>query len=70
MAPIQVEAQQMRAAVLDGQCSAWEVGPRSAAELREAAVHFDRAAALHTAPAIKAEFANMSVWCRLQARAL
>ena len=34
---------------------AWEAGPRSAAELMEAAAHFDRAAALCLAPAVKAE---------------
>ena len=36
----------MRADVLSGEGCAWEAGPRSAAELREAAAHFDRAAAL------------------------
>jgi len=69
-APDIVPANQMRAAVLAGQHSAWEAGPRSAAELREAAVHFDRAAALHPAPAVKAEFAGKAVWCRRQAEGM
>ena len=39
---------QMRASVLCGATfCAWEAGPRSAVELVEAAVHFDRAAAVH-----------------------
>eukprot|EP00964_Phaeocystis_antarctica_P038658 scaffold22113_cov64-Phaeocystis_antarctica.AAC.5 len=54
----------MRGMVLSGQCDAWEVGPRSAAELMEAAAHFDRAAALSNAPAIKASFANNAEYCR------
>eukprot|EP00964_Phaeocystis_antarctica_P058890 scaffold34947_cov62-Phaeocystis_antarctica.AAC.3 len=37
-------------------CS-WEEGPRSAAELKEAAKHFERAAGLHPAPAGKAQLA-------------
>ena len=41
-----VQAHQMRARVLSGQCAAWEAGPRSTAELKKAATHFDRAAAL------------------------
>ena len=42
----------MRANVLCGQCNgAWETGPRSAAELKEAATHYERAAAaLHPVP--------------------
>ena len=59
-----------RPSVLWGQIPAWEAGPRSAAELREAATHFERAAALHPAPAMKDDFANASVWCRHQAEAL
>ena len=51
-------ANSMRAIVLCGQHYAWEAGPRSSAELREAATHFDRAAALHPAPAVKAELAR------------
>ena len=56
--------------VLGGQCSAWEVGPRSAAELREAAAHYDRAAALHPAPAVKGELADEAALCRRQAGAM
>ena len=42
-APDVTQAHQMRALVLIGQHGAWEAGPRSAAELREAATHYDRA---------------------------
>ena len=48
-APDDVAANRMRAFVLAGRFATWEVEPRSAAELREAAVRFDRAAALHSA---------------------
>ena len=48
-APDELPAIRMRAMVLKGS-RAWEAGPRSAAELREAAVHFQRAAALCPAP--------------------
>ena len=68
-APDEDVAHQMRAFVLCGQLSAWEAGPRSAAELREAAAHFDRAAALCPAPAGKADFADMAARCRRQAEA-
>ena len=66
-APDDLVANEMRAAVLAGQCGAWETGPRSAAELREAATHWERAAALSSAPAIKAELASNAAWCRGQA---
>ena len=70
-APDDLVANQMRAAVLCGQCDgAWVAGPRSAAELREAATHYDRAAALCPAPAGKASLANTAAWCRRQAGAL
>jgi hypothetical protein len=69
-APDDMHANQMRALVLVGQCPAWEVGPRSAAELREAAAHFERAAALHTAPAMKADVADAAAWCRSLAGAM
>ena len=69
-APDDEAAHKMRAVVLRGQCVAWEAGPRSAAELREAATHYDRAAALHPAPAVKARLADMAAWCRNQADAL
>ena len=54
-APDDLEAHKMRAFVLCGHCRAWAAGPRSAAELREAATHFERAAALCPAPAAKAD---------------
>ena len=63
-APDDADAQQMRAVVLSGRCTDWEAGPRSAAELRETATHFDRAAALCTAPAVKGNFAECADRCR------
>ena len=69
-APGFMQASQMRAAVLAGQCAAWEAGPRSAAELREAAAHFERAATLCAAPAIKADLADAAAGCRSQAGAM
>ena len=69
-APDDDAAHQMRANVLCGYCHAWEAGPRSAAELREAAAHFDRAAALHPAPAAKAEFTDLAARCRRRAEAM
>ena len=66
-APNDVEANRMRASVLSGQLGAWEAGPRSAAELREAAAHFDRSAALDPAPAMKAGLAGHADWCRSKA---
>ena len=41
-----------------------------AAELKEAATHFERAAALHPAPAVKAELAGEAAWCRSRAEAM
>ena len=69
-APDVTQAHQMRALVLIGQHGAWEAGPRSAAELREAATHFERAAALHPAPSVKASFAGAAASCRSQAAAM
>ena len=66
-APNDGPANGMRALVLSGASRAWEVGPRSAAELREAAAYWDRDRALCRAPALKAEFASMADWCRSQA---
>ena len=63
-------ANKMRAAVLSGQNSAWAAGPRSAAELKTAAVHFDRAAAVCNAPAQKDTFANAAGLCRRLAWAM
>jgi hypothetical protein len=69
-APDELEAHQMRAWVLCGQDDAWEAGPRSAAELMEAATHFDRAAALCPAPAVQAERAGDAARCRRRAEAM
>ena len=41
----------------------------SIVELREAATHFERAAALQPAPAAKAELVDQAAWCRSQADA-
>ena len=60
-------AHQMRATVLTGQCPAWLAGPRSAAELMEAATHYERAAALCTAPVAKASLTGTAAWCRSRA---
>lgn len=68
-APDDAEAQQMRAIVLTGRNPAWEAGPRSAAELREAATHYERAAALCPAPFGKANFARNADLCRRWAQA-
>ena len=69
-APDVTQAHQMRALVLIGQHGAWEAGPRSAAELKKAATHFERAAALQPAPAKKAELAGNAAWCRNRAGAM
>ena len=60
-------ALRMQAFVLSGHLDAWAAGPRSAAELREAAAHFERAAALQPAPAVKAALAADAAWCRSRA---
>ena len=69
-APDNVAANEMRAMVLWGRRCAWEAGLRSAAELKEAATHFDRAAALHPAPAVKAFIAEKAALCHSQAEAM
>ena len=70
-APNNEGANSMRAYVLSGVYGgAWEVGPRSAAELKEAAAHFERAAALCPAPAARAEYAHSAGCCRSQAAAM
>jgi len=65
-APDDSGTNRMRAMVLCGMGGArlWALGPRSAAEYKEAAVHFDRTAALSGAPAVKAEQASYAVECR------
>ena len=66
-APDDLQASLMRAAVLCGQCGAWDTRPRSAAELMEAITHYERCAALCGAPTQKAELADDVAWCRSQA---
>ena len=63
-APDDIHANQMRAMVLHGHYGTLDVGPRSAAELKEAVTHYERAAALCPAPAAKAEFARCADLCR------
>eukprot|EP00964_Phaeocystis_antarctica_P093288 scaffold60150_cov60-Phaeocystis_antarctica.AAC.2 len=63
-APDDGQANQMRADVLGGRCTAWEAGPRSAAEIKQTATHYERAAALHPAPAMKAELTKLADSCR------
>eukprot|EP00964_Phaeocystis_antarctica_P111575 scaffold75924_cov63-Phaeocystis_antarctica.AAC.3 len=61
----------MRAMVLGGlSAGSWEAGPRSVAELSEAATLFDRAAALHPAPVAKANLAGYAERCRRRAEAM
>ena len=66
-APNMESALYMRATVLSGASDAWEAGPRSAAELKEAATCFDRSAALSNAPAVKAGRTRAADWCRRKA---
>ena len=66
-APDDAAAHQMRALVLCGQGVPWEAGPRSAAELMEAATHYERTAAVCDAPAGKAYFARMAMLSRSEA---
>eukprot|EP00964_Phaeocystis_antarctica_P101051 scaffold66575_cov54-Phaeocystis_antarctica.AAC.1 len=68
-APNDQVANLMRAEVLRG-VTAWELGPRTAAERKEAAAHFERAAALCHAPVGKAELTVLADWCRSQAEAM
>ena len=69
-APNEESAIDMRAHVLRGAFGChWEVGPRSAAELKEAAVHYDRCAAMSNAPTMKAELSGLADWCRSRAEA-
>ena len=39
-------------------------------ELKEAATHYERAAALCPAPAVKADLAGDAAWCRSQVEAM
>ena len=77
MAPNDVIANSMRAEVLggchikelSGRLGAWEAGPRTAAEFKEAASYFDRSAALSTAPTMKAQKVHLAGLCRSRAEA-
>ena len=69
-APDEAVANQMRGRVLVGQSSTWEAGPRSAAEFRGAAAHYELAAALQPAAAVKAELAELADLCHSLARAM
>ena len=60
----------MRAAVLCGTYTAWEASPRSAAELKVAAAHFERAAGLDYSPTMKARSLKYAVWSRSEAAAM
>ena len=57
-APNEETANNMRAVVLCGVLDAWKAGLRSAAELREAATHYQLASTLSNAPVAKASFAR------------
>eukprot|EP00964_Phaeocystis_antarctica_P153123 scaffold121253_cov60-Phaeocystis_antarctica.AAC.1 len=71
VAPNDALANSMRGTVLGGGFGAWEAGPRSAAELKEAATHYERAAALtSSAPTVKANFVRTAVACRTCAEAM
>ena len=59
----------MRAVALSGHYSAREVGPRSVVELKEAATHNERAAALHPAQAMKAQLVSWADRCSRLAEA-
>ena len=63
-APSDLGTNTMRAIVLSGASGTWKEGPRSAAEFEEAVTHYERAAALHTAPAGKATLISVAKECR------
>ena len=58
------------ARVLSGASLAWEAGPRSAAELKEAATHYEQSADLGAAPAINAQATRQAALCRSVAEAM
>merc|ERR1740139_585967 len=60
----------MRAGVLSGQCPGWELGPRSAADLKEAATHFERAAVLAFGPTGTREYGSLAAVVRSKAAAM
>ena len=70
--PNDESANHMRAHVLSGgdASQSWEVGTRSAVELKEAAAYYERAAALCNAPALKADRSRNADRCRMQAEEL
>ena len=69
--PDEAMANEMRAAMLSGfSGDCWEGGPRSAVELKKAATHYARAAALHPAPLAKANLADKAARCRRWAEAM
>lgn len=69
-APNDEAASDMRAMVLSGEAGGWEAGPRSVAELEQAAALFDRSAALcRRAPAWRALLSEAADWCRRRAEA-
>jgi tetratricopeptide (TPR) repeat protein len=69
-APNDVRANSMRAILLSGlHFSVWDVRHRSAAELVQAAEHFERAAELSTAPARKFELVRNADKCLSRAEA-
>ena len=70
-APNKAIAHSMRATVLGALAfGAWEAGPRSAAELTEAAALWEWSAALCSAPTLKAQKASIADWCRTNAEAM
>tara|TARA_B100000795_G_scaffold19004_1_gene12609 strand:+ start:62 stop:847 length:786 start_codon:yes stop_codon:yes gene_type:complete len=70
-APNDDAVHEMRAIVLRGDTGgSWEVGPRSAAELMEAATHYERSAALNPAPTGKCQLSFDVARCRRQAEAM
>ena len=69
-APNEQGANGMRATVLSGMYGTREVGPRSAAELKEAAALFDRSAAQCDALAWKTELSTLAGMCRSEAEAM
>ena len=70
-APNHAGTNSMRALVVYGLCGAWlDAAPRSPAELKEAATHFERTAALSNAPAMKTQLAIFADACRKQAEAI
>ena len=70
-APRDQPAYVMRALVLSGEVGgAWKLGSHSAAELKEAAAHYERAAALCDAPACIAGLTRLAVLSRSRAEAM